>query len=86
MAIKHVLSHSLCVFGSLLGCFPSGREFAGEIVTLAPLIVDTLFEKLKMDLASKTLVTYLMSGLNMTTQGCIVVDNSNRGAIFSVNT
>ncbi len=84
MAIECVLSHSLSVFGSLLGCFSSSRKFAGEIVTLAPLIVDTLFEKSER-IQHQTSATYHMSRLNMTTQRQIMLDNSNYRAFFSVN-
>ena len=86
MAIKCVLSRSVSILRSLLGRFSNIRKFAGEIVTFAPLIVDTLFEKLKEYLASEILATDRMSGLNMTTQSCIVVDNRKHRAIFSANT
>jgi hypothetical protein len=46
MAIERVLSCSMSVLGSLLGLFSSIWKFTREIVTLAPLIIWTLFEKL----------------------------------------
>jgi hypothetical protein len=45
MALKRVLSHSASILSSLLGRFSSIWEFTGEIVTLAPLIVGTLFKR-----------------------------------------
>jgi hypothetical protein len=51
----------------------------------APFIVGALFEKSKEYLASRALTTDHMSGLNMTTQCCIMLDNSKYGAFFSVN-
>jgi len=47
MAIKHVLGCSVSVLRSLLGRFSSIQKFTGEVVTLAPLVVHTLFERLK---------------------------------------
>ena len=46
MAIKRVLS-PVSILRSLLRRFSSVWKFTGEIVSFAPLIVGTLFEKLK---------------------------------------
>lgn len=85
MTIKCVLSLSAGVLSSLFGRFSSIWKFTGEIVMFAPFIVGALFEKSKEYLASRALTTDHMSGLNMTTQCCIMLDNSKYGAFFSVN-